>query len=180
MIMMWWRFDCPKDAAVSVPHAGADRRGISAQIMRRAWVEAAGERAGNAAIEFAILAPVLLLILFGIVQFGITMNNYLELTGGVAAGGRQFAIGRSTTTPWTVATTTVTSSAPNLTAGNVKITLQVNGAACTTDTACETALSAAVGGSASVSASYPCNLAIMGVNYAPNCTLTAQATDLIE
>lgn len=154
--------------------------GALAQIMRTSRGDAAREEAGTAALEFAIVAPVLLMILLGIVQFGVTINNYLELTGGVGAGGRAFAIGRSSATPRTTATAMIASSAPNLTATNMVFTLQVNGAACATDAACQTALTAAVGGSASVSASYPCNLTIMGVNYAPNCTLTAKATDLIE
>lgn len=142
--------------------------------------DAARDRTGIAAVEFALVAPVLMLVLFGIIQFGLTLNNYLVLTDAVQAGARQFSISRASATPWTTATTAVTSAAPNLTAANITITLRVNGTACASDAACQTALSAAAGGASSVTATYPCNLAIMGVNYAPGCTLTSQTTNLVE
>lgn len=132
------------------------------------------------AVEFALTAPVLLFILFGIIEFGLTLNNYLVLTDAASAGVRQFAISRSSTNPLTTATAAVTAAAPNLTSANLTITLKVNGTACSSDPACQTALSNATGGSASLTAAYPCNLAIMGVNFAPGCSLSAEVTDLIE
>lgn len=141
---------------------------------------AASDDAGTAAVEFALILPALLMILLGIVQFGLTLNNYLELTDGVREGGRTFAVSRSSSTPYTSATGAVTSSAPNLTAGSITTTISVNGTACATDSACTTALAAAPGGAASVTSTYPCNLTVMAVNFAPGCTLTSTTTDLIE
>lgn len=152
----------------------------AAQLIPRSWIETARDRAGVAALEFALIAPILLLILLGIIQIGLTFNSYLELTNGTEAGARQFASGRGSTTPWTTATSAVTSSAPYLTAKNVTITLQVNGAACASDAACSTALSNAAGQPATVSATYPCNLTIIGINFAPGCTLIATSTGLVE
>jgi Flp pilus assembly protein TadG len=43
---------------------------------------------GQALVEFALVAPVLLLLLFGIVQFGIAFNNSISLTDAVRAGAR--------------------------------------------------------------------------------------------
>jgi len=140
----------------------------------------AGDRRGTEAIEFALTAPVLLLIVFGIIQFGFTLNNYVMLTDAAGAGVRQFAISRSSATPYSTTTTTVAAAAPDLTAGSITLTLQVNGTACASDTACQTALSNAAGGSATLTAGYPCNLEIMGVNFAPSCSLSAQVTDLVE
>jgi hypothetical protein len=37
-----------------------------------------------------------------------------------------------------------------------------------------------MGESANVSATYPCNLTIMGVNYSPSCTLSSQSTERVE
>ena len=141
---------------------------------------AARDCSGVEAVELALTAPVLLLILFGIVQFGLLLNNYLMLTDAVRVGARQFSISRTSTTPWTTATSALTAAAPNLTAASITINLKVNGAACTSDSACVTALASAAGGSANVGASYPCNLTIMGVNFAPGCTLSSQITQLIE
>jgi hypothetical protein len=36
------------------------------------------------------------------------------------------------------------------------------------------------GTGAKVTATYPCNLSVYGVNYAPSCTMTAQTTELIQ
>lgn len=135
---------------------------------------------GAAAVEFAFVGPVLIFLLFAIVQFGLTLNNYLQLTNGVRVAGRQFAISRASSTPYTSTKTAMINSAPNLGAANITLTLQVNGTACATDAACVTALATANGLPATVIATYPCNLNIVGVNFAPGCKLTSQTTDLIE
>jgi hypothetical protein len=44
--------------------------------------------------EFTLVLPVLVLILFGIVQFGIVFNHYLALTDAVRAGGRVASVAR--------------------------------------------------------------------------------------
>jgi Flp pilus assembly pilin Flp len=44
---------------------------------------------GTAAVEFALIAPVLFLLILGITQFGITLNDYEMLTGGTEAAARQ-------------------------------------------------------------------------------------------
>lgn len=138
------------------------------------------DRSGAAAVEFAIVAPLLLMILTGIVQFGITLNNYIELTNAVRVGARQFAIGRSSTTPMTNVHNAVTASAMNLSSANIAITYKVNNTACASDSACRTALNAAAGGAATVRATYPCDLTILGIDYVPSCVLSAQNTEFIE
>jgi Flp pilus assembly protein TadG len=135
---------------------------------------------GASAVEFALIVPFLLFLVVGLFQFGIAINNYLELTDGVRSGGRQFAISRSSATPYTSAVAAVKASAANLTAASVTVTVKVNGTACGSDGACTTALSAAAGGTALTTATYPCNLTIMSVNFAPGCTLTSSTSDLIE
>jgi Flp pilus assembly protein TadG len=141
---------------------------------------AAKDEGGAAAIEFALLIPVLALLLLGTLQAGVTLNNYIELTDAVRSGARQLAIGRATSTPYTSATATITSAASALTSANISITAAVNGAACASNSACSTALSNGVGGTASVTATYPCDMTIMGVDFAPNCTLRSTTTDLVE
>ncbi len=152
--------------------------------MNRFWREVWNDQSGSPAVEFGLIAPVLLLMLFGIVKFGIVLNNYIELSDGVRSGARQLAISRvnagSASTPWTDTNSAVTSSAANLTKASITITMTVNGTACTNDSNCATALSAAMGLAASVTATYPCDLSIMGVNYAPSCVLSSQSTERIE
>ena len=46
---------------------------------------------GAAAVEFALLLPLLVLLLFGFIQFGLAFNNYVALTDSVRAGARTAA-----------------------------------------------------------------------------------------
>jgi Flp pilus assembly protein TadG len=45
--------------------------------------------------EFAIVMPILILVLFGIIQFGIVFNNYVALTDAARAGARKGAVSRN-------------------------------------------------------------------------------------
>jgi Flp pilus assembly protein TadG len=138
------------------------------------------DESGAAAVEFALVAPILALMLMGILQFGVTLNNYVELTGGVRTGGRLLAIGRASGSPYSSVTSAVDSAAANLTPGNITITTAVNGSGCSSDATCTTALSSAVGKTATVTATYPCDLTIMNVNFAPHCTLTSTTSEMVE
>lgn len=55
---------------------------------------AAGQR-GAAAVELAIVLPVLALLLFGIIQFGRAFSAKVQLTAGVREGARIAAFGAS-------------------------------------------------------------------------------------
>jgi len=137
-------------------------------------------RAGTAAVEFALVAPMLLLLVLGMCQFGLTMNQYLTLTNAVRSGARQLSMSRNgDNTPRTDTINLIYASAPNLTPGSLTITTSINGTACTTDAACKTALVAA-GPPATVTASYPCSLAFFGYNFASGCTLSSQTTERVE
>ncbi len=50
---------------------------------------------GSVAVEFALVLPVLLLILFGIIDFGRALNAQIELTGAAREGARLAALGYS-------------------------------------------------------------------------------------
>ncbi len=50
-------------------------------------------QAGQAVVEFAVLLPVLLLLTFGILQFGLVLNAQLALTEGVREGVQVAATG---------------------------------------------------------------------------------------
>ena len=53
---------------------------------------------GQAILEFAFLLPVLMVVLLGMIVFGIALNNYLELTNGTTAGAQAVAVSRGQTT----------------------------------------------------------------------------------
>ena len=52
---------------------------------------------GSVAVEFALLVPVLLLILFGIINFGVLMYNQAVITNAAREGARWAAIHTSST-----------------------------------------------------------------------------------
>ena len=158
----------------------ADHTLRAALRVRRGPSHLAKDRAGAAAVEFGLIAPLLLMMLMAIIEFGLTLNNYLELTDAVRVAARTFAISGTSTTPMSTATTAADNSAANLTASSLSLTFSVNGAACTSDSACATALAADAGDTATVSGAYPCNLSVIGVNFAPSCTLSSSTTDMVE
>lgn len=47
---------------------------------------------GAALVEFALVAPVLVLVLVGIIQFGLVLNDYQAIRHGVRDGARQAAV----------------------------------------------------------------------------------------
>ena len=145
---------------------------------QRSWASVLEDRRGVAALELGILLPVLLMVLVGIVQAGVLYNNFIELNNAVRVASRVFAASRGSATPLSSATSNANASAPNLT--SISWTFSVAGTSCGTDAACGSALTAAAGGTAGVAATYPCDLTILGVNYAPGCTLSSQTAERIE
>ena len=145
---------------------------------------------GATAAEFALVLPLIGTMLFSIIKFGIVYNNYLALTAGVANAERQFAVGRTSATAYSDAVARFTATAPSLAAGIGNGTLTLHAyvspnttTPCDANAACASQLTTAAtnNGYATFKATYTvCDLVIMGVNYAPNCTLTATATERVE
>ena len=69
---------------------------------------------GQAATELALVAPVLLLILFAVLQFGILFKDYLALTDAVRAGARKATVSRHVADPVGVTKLAVNRAAPDL------------------------------------------------------------------
>ena len=72
------------------------------------------DETGQTMAEFAIVLPVLCVLLFGIIQLGIVFNNYVTLTDAVRAGARTAAVSRSDGDPTGATTSAVRSSAADL------------------------------------------------------------------
>jgi Flp pilus assembly protein TadG len=54
---------------------------------------------GQTMTEFALVMPILLVLLFGIVQFGIIFNNYVTLTDAARTASRKGAVSRNDSDP---------------------------------------------------------------------------------
>ena len=152
-------------------------RGDLPSYLRRCWKD----RRGVAALEFALVTPMLCLLIFGAAEFSIVLNQYMTLTNATIVGAMQFAFSAGVdSTPYTDARTAIATSAPSLTP--LTITLKVNGTTCGSDAACSTALTGATG-YVTVSASYSCaaiNSIVISYNLLPGCTLTSQQTERVQ
>jgi Flp pilus assembly protein TadG len=50
---------------------------------------------GQAMVEFTLILPLLLLLIFGIYQFGQAYSNYIQVTNAARDGGRKALVSRS-------------------------------------------------------------------------------------
>jgi Flp pilus assembly protein TadG len=78
---------------------------------------------GQTMTEFALVLPVLALLLFAVIQFGIVFNNYVTLTDATRAGARKAAVSRQASNPAAAAETAVRNSASDLKQSNLKVTI---------------------------------------------------------
>ena len=50
---------------------------------------------GQAMVEFTLILPLLMLLIFGIYQFGQTYSDYIQVTNAARTGGRKALVSRS-------------------------------------------------------------------------------------
>jgi Flp pilus assembly protein TadG len=72
------------------------------------------EERGQTMVEFALAVPLLLLVLFAVLQFGVVYNDYVTLTDATRAGARKAAVSRLESSPSAAAETAVRDSAAGL------------------------------------------------------------------
>jgi Flp pilus assembly protein TadG len=145
-----------------------------------------GREDGNALVEFALTLPILMVVLVAIFEFGMAFNNQLQLTNAVGAGAQYLQqLGTSSTDPCNDVYTTIKNSAPNLTPASISLTLNMGGTKVTGNSCSGDQSDLVPGGSFTVSATYPCNIALFGISlggiYTWNfsCNLSAQSTEFV-
>jgi Flp pilus assembly protein TadG len=82
-----------RDGRVSRPAPPATRMGRPARGPRRSAGRTTHDR-GAAAVEFALVLPLLFLILFAIIDFGRALNTQITLTQAAREGARLAALGQ--------------------------------------------------------------------------------------
>ncbi len=98
--------------------------------------------------EFAIVLPLLALVLFGIIQFGIVFHHYVMITDATRAGARKAAVSRDLADPAAAAQAAVRASANGLDPGKLAVSVSS---------------SFERGSDVTVSASYPYSISLLGV-----------------
>jgi Flp pilus assembly protein TadG len=72
------------------------------------------DESGQAITEFALILPILMALLLGIIQFGIVFNNYVTITDAARAGARKAAVSRFLSDNGAAAKTVTRNSAQGL------------------------------------------------------------------
>lgn len=81
-----------------------------------------GSERGAAAVEFALVFPLLVLVLFGIVEFGSIFNAQLMLTSAAREGARSMAVGNDQAAAKSLLLGAAVGLSPAVTAADVTIT----------------------------------------------------------
>ena len=116
-------------------------------------------------VEFAMVVPLLLTVLFGVIQFGGVYNDYLALTDATRVGARKAAVSRLASSPATVAEAAVRDSARDLRQADLDVTVAA--------TAWEH------GENVTVTATYPYEIDLLGFVVASG-ELESQTTERVE
>jgi Flp pilus assembly protein TadG len=77
---------------------------------------------GQSMTEFALILPLLVVLLFGIIQCGIAFNNYVALTDAVRAGSRKAAVSRESGNPAGACATAAENAAGDLNQADFDVT----------------------------------------------------------
>jgi Flp pilus assembly pilin Flp len=120
---------------------------------------------GQTMVEFALVVPIICLVLFGVLQFGMLYNDYVTVTDASRVGARKAAVSRLAANPAGAAEAAARSSA----AGLDQAQLDVN----VTATAWEH------GGSVTVETRYPYEIDLLGLVVASG-ELSSETTERVE
>jgi Flp pilus assembly protein TadG len=121
---------------------------------------------GQAFVEFALILPVLLLIVLGIIQFGSLYNNDETITNATRAGARVAAVSRTASDPVGTTIQAVKNAAPNLTQSQINVTVTP-------------APPWQPGGTVTVTATYPYSINLLGM-VVKSGNLSSSTTERIE
>jgi Flp pilus assembly protein TadG len=156
-----------------------------AAFFRLCAVARGQDESGSVLVEFSIVAPMLVLVWVGVLQFCPILQNRVILQGVVSQGAQTMSAGRTDSSIYTDTIDQVKAAAGPLWA-QMTVTMSVCNAggascsACSTDSACYALMQSAQGDAAQVSATYPCVLTYSLFNLRSNCTISATDSTLIQ
>jgi Flp pilus assembly protein TadG len=119
---------------------------------------------GQTMTEFTLILPILCLLLFGVIQFGIVFNNYVTVTDAARAGARKAVVSRTAMSPSAITENAVRSSAATLDQSKLAVTV---------------ATSWTQGTDVTVTAAYPYEISLLGL-IVKSGTLHASTTERLE
>lgn len=119
-------------------------------------------------VEFALVLPVLLILLFGVIQFGIVLHDYLTLTDAVRVGAREAAVSRNDPSAIADVQARVARAASGVDVSKLDVTITPGDSS-----------TWAPGGDVSVEATYPYDIDLLGFTVKSG-FLTSKATERVE
>lgn len=125
----------------------------------------AGREGAQATVEFAMILPILCMILFAIVEFGMAFWTYQQVSAGASEGARRAAVSRTYSDRDSRVRAAVEASSPNLDAGQLGVATAWSGGG--------------AGDPATVTVTYPENVTILGITFF-NQNLTVTRTMRLE
>ena len=139
---------------------------------------------GSVLLEAALVMPLVVLLIAGIADYGVTLYQYHTLSTATGSAVRQLIVSRGFDKPFTSVLAQFTTWAPTLTVKGTQITVQVADSAgtlktCTDDTSCKAALDVAAGRQASIQLNYPCTTTFIPSMASP-CPIKVTASGMIE
>jgi Flp pilus assembly protein TadG len=147
---------------------------------------------GGPLVEMGMVLPMMMVLVTGMCAFGLSLNNYIELTSAVGNAGQYLQqTAQTTSDPCADVATAVKNIAPNLGPKSISLSLTMTnsgGTSTKTDTGTANSFSCSgdksylsTGGNITVAATYPCTLTIYALPYGAqigkSCTLSAQVTE---
>jgi Flp pilus assembly protein TadG len=121
---------------------------------------------GQTMVEFALVVPLLCLVLFAVIQFGVVFKDYVTLTDATRAGARKAAVSRHEADPVGTTQAKVESSASGLDPTKLNVTVS---ALPTWEH----------GADVTVEATYPYDIHLLGFVVASG-NLTSKTTERVE
>jgi Flp pilus assembly protein TadG len=122
---------------------------------------------GQAMAELALVLPILVSVMLGIVQFGIIFNNYVTMTDAARAGARKAAVSRFVADNGASAEAVVYADATSLDPSKLDVSVDASPDWAT------------AGGDVTVTASYPYEINILGI-VVKSGTLTTTTKERLE
>jgi Flp pilus assembly protein TadG len=137
---------------------------------------------GQAVVELALVLPIFLLLLLGVVQFGSVFRDYIALTDATRVGARQASVARSIQPASSRETSIVTktrNAAVNLDPNRVVVTVELRNPLGVLQTPNSADTSWQQSGDVTVRATYPFKVNLFGMVFFTG-TLKSRTTERIE
>lgn len=150
----------------------------------REWNTFLKDTGGAIFVEAAFVMPIMVLLIAGISEYGITLYQFHTLSTATGSAVRQLVISRGFSSPYDNVLNQFSTWAPNLNVTSSQITVSVADSTntlqtCTDNASCKSALDTAAGRQASVAVNYACALTFIP-KYASPCPIQISMTGLVE